>query len=268
MIRLAKTAGKLFASLPFVFFFDGERADHRAVLDGLEGEGAALQHQIAVAAARLRDGDRAGIDVVVAVLKLLRRRDVGVAVQQDVPLLERRVIIHIVDVAVGGPDHVAVQPQRGVIGHDGELQHHLVHLAVTVAPDAQQLLAHVVEHLDHPLGRVVPGQVVARAVVEDVAEQQQLADLLLPITLNHLFTPVCRTVQVRCDHPFHLVSSLLFYAGCSLRSCSMPFPICSRSCSGRARISSRLIPSVEMAGRMRILTFAGWIHRLPFFISL
>ena len=75
-------------------------------------------------------------------------------------------------VAVGGVDGAAVQAQQAVFCHDGEVQHHLVHLRVAVAPDAQQCFLHAVQQGRHRLGVVALRQIVPGPVVQQVPQQQ------------------------------------------------------------------------------------------------
>lgn len=62
----------------------------------------------------------------------------GVAVEEEIPRPEGRQVLPVPHMAVGAVDQPLPQGQNGVIGQDGEGQHHLVHLAVAVAPDAEE----------------------------------------------------------------------------------------------------------------------------------
>ena len=57
-----------------------------------------------------------------------------VSAQQDISLPQGRWRVRPVDVAMGGVDGEAVQHQQGGVGENGEVENHLVHLGVAVAP--------------------------------------------------------------------------------------------------------------------------------------
>ena len=68
-------------------------------------------------------------------------------------------------VAVGSKHHQAAKVQQGILRQDGKLQHHLVHLCVTVAANAENLPPHRSEHSGKPLWVVSRGQIVPGAMV-------------------------------------------------------------------------------------------------------
>ena len=104
--------------------------------------------------------------------------------------------IRPVDVAMGGVDGEAVQHQQGGVGENGEVENHLVHLGVAVAPHAQQLGRKAVQQRNHLFGGVIPGQVVAGAVVEQVSQKQQAVGLLPFKGLLQLLRIIIGAVQV------------------------------------------------------------------------
>lgn len=59
----------------------------------------------------------------------------------------------------------------GKIAHNGELQHHLIYFGVAVAVYCDDALFFAVEDFCHIYGVILAGYAVARAVIEDVAEQ-------------------------------------------------------------------------------------------------
>ena len=127
----------------------------------------------------------------------------GVAVEQDVPFGQRRRVLSIIDMPVGGINELFARREDAVIRHHREIQHHLVHLGLAVAPDAAEFVFQAVQHRDDLFRRVVPGQVVPGAVVKQVAQHQQPVSPLPLKGLHHLFAVVSRPVQVGRDHPFH-----------------------------------------------------------------
>ena len=99
--------------------------------------------------------------------------------------------------------------QHGIVREDRELEHHLVDLAVAVAADAEELVRERIEHRDDLLRRVIARQVVARAMVENVPEEEERIGLFLRPALHQQFAVIRRPVQVGRDHPFHGIFPLL-----------------------------------------------------------
>ena len=97
----------------------------------------------------------------------------------------------------------ALVEQRGVVGHDGEVEHHLVNLGVAVAAHSDDAVGQGVEQRNHTLGGVIARQVVARAVVEQVTQQDDAVGLLGFDGGDQTLGPVCRAVNVGSDEVFH-----------------------------------------------------------------
>ena len=72
---------------------------------------------------------------------LLTDGDVGVSVEENVTPVERGRVLGVVHMAVGGIDQPPAGLQDGIVRQNGKVQHHLVHLGVTVAPDAEDVLS-------------------------------------------------------------------------------------------------------------------------------
>ena len=180
---------------------------HFPALQFLPPEQALFQRHVAVRAVLLRDAQGAGVQVEVPLAELLPRRNVGVSVQQDVPRHQRRRILGVVTVAVGGVDQLLPHRQDAVVRQYRELQHHLIHLGFAVAPHTAELRLGPVQQRDDLLRRIAAGQVVAGAVVEQISEKQETIRALPLKGVEHLAAVKSRPVQVGCDHPFHLVSS-------------------------------------------------------------
>ena len=165
----------------------------------LPGKGPVLQHEVAAHAVLLGDGGGAGVDIEEIPVGPAGG-DVEVAVDEDGPLGHRRRVVLAPQVAVGGVEPQAVDLQQGVVGHHGELEHHLVNLRVAVAPDRHDLVPQGVELLRHRHAVVVLGQGVAGAVVEQVPHEQQLVGLLGLEGGGQFFRVVGGPVDVRGDH--------------------------------------------------------------------
>ena len=74
-------------------------------------------------------------------------------------------------VAVGEVQDVPVGLDEGVVGHAREVEHHLVNFGIAVAAHGNDALRQAVEQRDRLFRRVAFRQVVARAVVQQVAQQ-------------------------------------------------------------------------------------------------
>ena len=97
----------------------------RCPVQSLPHKHAVLQRHIAAGAVFLGDRDRAGVEIQVVTAELLPRGDMGVAVQQNIPRLQRRQVGRVVPVAVGGVDEPLPRCEHGIVGQNGEFQHHL-----------------------------------------------------------------------------------------------------------------------------------------------
>ena len=133
-----------------------------------------------------------------------------VAVDERGPLGQRgRVVDAVVhagakDVAVRQEQLAAGLVKQGsVVGHDREVEHHLVDLGVAVAAHRDDAVGQGVEQRNHTLGGVVARQVVARTVIEQVAQQDDAVGLLGLDGGDQAFGPICRAVNVGSDEVFH-----------------------------------------------------------------
>ena len=118
-------------------------------------------------------------------LACLVNLDVRMAVDERGALGQRG---RVVDAVVhAGAKNMAVRQEqlaaglvekRGVVGHDGKVEDHLVDLGVAVAAHRDDAVGQGVEQRNHALGGVIARQVVARSVVEQVAQQNDAVRLL------------------------------------------------------------------------------------------
>ena len=107
------------------------------------------------------------------------------AAQEDVTHVQWRRIILIGVVTVRGEDGHAVYGKAGVFRHHRERQHHLIHLRLAVAADAEQLLPVRVQKRDDRFGIIAVRQVVARPMVQKVAKQKNLIRLFIRHALKN-----------------------------------------------------------------------------------
>ena len=92
------------------------------------------------------------------------------------------------------------------------MQHHLINLRVAVAAHAEQLVLYAVEQRDHALRVVCVRQIVARTVIEQVAQQNQTLRALGFIGGEHRLAGAAGTVDIGSKHQFHrYVSPFLSY---------------------------------------------------------
>ena len=170
------------------------------------------------------------------------------AVQQDIALLEHGQLVLIEEMAVRGEDHAAARIEKRIVGQHGELEHHLIHVAVAVAAHAHQLVLDGVEHFRHRFGVVFLGQVVARAVIEQIAQQQQFVGLFAGAGVQQCAAVFRRAVQIGSNHDFHVrvvlsFCRLLFYFN------ALPFVSCRKNAKFQGRSDSASITSPSFSAR-------------------
>ena len=132
-----------------------------------------------------------------------RSTHVGMAVDEYVARVEIGQIFLVEQMPVSDEHHASFQKQSHVIRHDGRLQHHLVHLSVAIAAHSQHLCFQAVQNGRHFFGIVLPGQVVAGAVVQQVAQQDSLVGRLVPNQILQLFRVIGGAVEIACKQQFH-----------------------------------------------------------------
>lgn len=108
-------------------------------------------------------------------------------IAQEKGLISLRQSVLIVDMSVGEKETFSIIHQQGVIGQDGKVQQHLVHLRITVSTDGDNLTGHRIETFCDPfrvksLRYPVPG-----TIIQDISQNTKHSALLLPIKCQHLF---------------------------------------------------------------------------------
>ena len=122
----------------------------------------------------------------------------------------RRQLLLVEAVSVSNEHLDPVGIDKCVVGQHGEREHHLIHLAVTVAANADHPVAPAVQKLRDTL-RIVPlGKRVPRPVIEQITHQHELVGLLAVKGFEQPLTPQRRPVDVRCDNKLHQPSSFSF----------------------------------------------------------
>ena len=105
-------------------------------------------------------------------------------------------MVQVEHMAVGDVDQPLSHRKHSIICQHRKGEYHLVHLGVAVAAHAQQLGRKTVQQRDDLLGGVVPGQVVAGAVVEQASQKEQAVGLLPFKGLLQLLRIIIGAVQV------------------------------------------------------------------------
>lgn len=86
--------------------------------------------------------------------------------------------------------------QDVVISHAWEVQDHLVNLCLAISTDRNNLIGNAVEHLNNALWRIICRKIVARAVIEQVSQKQNVLWLLLLYDLHELLAIVGSAVNI------------------------------------------------------------------------
>lgn len=129
-----------------------------------EAEFAVFKYDIAMIAAFLGDGYGAGIYIGIAA-HILHNRYMGMSVEQDIALAERRQAVAVELMTVGSEDGHTFGADQGILRHYGETKHHLIHLGIAVATNAEYTVFQQIKHCDDLFGSIVLGQIVAGTVV-------------------------------------------------------------------------------------------------------
>ena len=135
--------------------------------------------------------------------------NVRMPAEQQVARAERGRGLLVCVVTVCGIDQMRTERNQCVVCHDGKRQHHLVNLGFAVAPHTEQAFLNGGEQGDHPLGVVLLRQIVARSVIQQVAQQKQAVGLFVGKAVQQHFAKMGGAVNVRCDHPFQKTYPLL-----------------------------------------------------------
>ena len=107
-----------------------------------------------------------------------------------------------------GKEHRGVlffQLQGAVGALYGEVEHHLVHLAVAVSSYAKGRGLNGVKHFGNCLSVVFSRQIVAGTVVEQVAQKNNSIRLFFRYALCKRLAAARRAVYIRCYQKFHLL---------------------------------------------------------------
>lgn len=132
----------------------------------------------------------------------------GVAVEEGVEV-EVCCVLGIVLVSVSEQEALAFVDHEGIVGHDGEVEQHLVNLAIAIATDGDDAVGKGIELLSHGLRIVTLGDGVARAEIEEVAKEQEHVALLSVEVGDDLVKRCLGAVNVGGYEVFHEGSEVL-----------------------------------------------------------
>ena len=99
-----------------------------------------LKEHIAMFTFRFRDRHGTRIQVQISIPERFPRRNVRVAVEENVSRLERRELVHMKVMAMSSVDQAVCRRKYRVIRKDRELQHHLVYFRITVSTHTENIL--------------------------------------------------------------------------------------------------------------------------------
>lgn len=100
-------------------------------------------------------------------------------------------------------DAMAIVNEKGVIGHTGELQEHLIDLGVAIATHGNDTVGQCIEAVGDADAVNALGDGVARAVVDNVAEDDEEVVLLLGEELEDLLKARQGAVDIGEEEVFH-----------------------------------------------------------------
>ena len=126
------------------------------------------------------------------------------SVNENVAFLKHRRCSCVVVMSVSDEKAFSALVHKHVVGENGKFKHHLVNLCVAVSAYAGKLVLYLVEQSDDLFGGVSLGQVVARTVVENITEEDQLFSLFRPVFFKCSGGAVVISVNVGCKHYFHV----------------------------------------------------------------
>ena len=120
---------------------------------------------------RNRKGSRIEI---IKFLVLIPCRNMCVTAQKNISFFEGRGILLGMMVPMSCKDAKSVYRKPSIVRKNGEGENHLVNLSLAISSDAKQIFGNSVQHLYHLLGRVVPREIVSRAMIKKIAKKKDL----------------------------------------------------------------------------------------------
>lgn len=113
----------------------------------------------------LRESDGAGITNH-CTIRPFKFPPVGMAIKKTVKFSFRQSVL-IIDMSVGKKETFSVIYQQDVIGQNGKVQQHLVHLRITVSTDGHNFTGHRIKTFCNPLRIKSLRYPVPRTIIQD-----------------------------------------------------------------------------------------------------
>ena len=110
----------------------------------------------------------------------------------------------VVNVSVGQEETFAVVYHERIVGKDREVQQHLVHFRVAVAAYGNDFSGHCVQPFGNAFRVESFGKIVARSVVQDIAQNAEQVTLLFAVESQHFFQSRQGSVDIGYDQVFHI----------------------------------------------------------------
>ena len=138
--------------------------------------------------------------------------------QKDISRFHGRRILLPVVVPVGHKDGLIPEEQHAVFRKDREIQHHLIHLRITVPADTDIFVPAGIQHRDDLLRVVLCRKIVPRAVIEKIPEKDDPVRTFLLNAGKELSAVMRRAVDIRSNQYFlHIFSP--FTLSCQFLIC-------------------------------------------------
>ncbi len=165
---------------------------------------AVLKNHVPVVAFFLRNGNGTRIHIKSTVF-FLKFRDMGVSGKDKSPGSYGRKSF----MTVNGEHFGFADAKKSLFAEHGKFQNHLVNLGIAVSADTKDIFLYIVEHGDDFFRRITFGQIVAWAVIKDVAEQEDFICVLIFESFEKLFAVKSTSVDIGCYHKFHKGTSVI-----------------------------------------------------------
>ena len=138
-----------------------------------------------------------------------QRRHMCVSAQKDFTFGKGQRRILAVMMAVRGIYRLTAVGQHKIVRQDRKIQYHLVHLCITVSPDADVIFLFI-QHGKDSLRAVFLRKIVSWAVIKKISQKNRLIRLFPALSLQQHPAVFRGSVNIRRNHPFHPACFLSF----------------------------------------------------------
>ena len=183
----------------------------RFTFQGFPAEGSSVIQHRSTGRTGLWDGNRSGIQTKNPVF-LFPCRHMGVTVQQKITRLKRRKPVRTENMAMGSIHPEAIDTQQGIIRHDREIKHHLVHFRIAVSTDTQQIVLPRIQQRYDFFRRVLVRQVISGSVIQQIPQKQDSVRIFQVTGVKEFAAVQGGTVNIRGNQQFQ-ENQLLYNKG-------------------------------------------------------